>query len=56
MVFDTDFIKRAFRMSISQKSQDFDKIVADVPHRRSDSEPEVYTVRIHVENHEGKNR
>ena len=36
---------------LSQDLQDYNKIVADVPHLWSDSEPEVDTVGIYVEKH-----
>ena len=39
-----------------QKYQDYDKVVADLTHQRSDSERGVDTVGIYVENHEGRNR
>ena len=44
------------RSRFSQDFQDVDRIVADVPHLWSDSEPGEDTVGIYVENHEGKNR
>ena len=40
----------------SQKCQDFEKIVADLTHQRSDSGPEVDTVGICVENDYSRNR
>ena len=53
-----DFIKLDLisKTRFSQKSQEFDKIVAGFPHMRSDAEPEVNTVGIYVENHHSKNR
>ena len=39
-----------------QKSQEFDKIVADLHHLWCDSEHVVDTVGIYVENHEGRNQ
>ena len=38
------------RSRLSQKSQDSDKIEADIPHLRLDSEPGVDKVGIYVEN------
>ena len=44
------------RSHVSQDLQAFDKIVADVAYQWSDSEPEVDTDGIYVENHHGVNR
>ena len=44
------------RIRFSQKSQDYHKIVADLPHLRLDSKPGVDTVGIYVENHYNENR
>ena len=57
MTFDTTRLhKTCFQSLFSQKSQDYDKMVADVTHRLSDSEPEVDKVGIYVDNYQDWNR
>ena len=57
MIFDTTRFYKTWIQEVDfLKSQDFDKIVADRPHLRLDSEPGVDTVGTYVENHEGRNR
>ena len=50
MTFDNHEMSENFmsRIRFSYKSQDSDRIVADVTHQRSDSEPTVDTVGIYV--------
>ena len=43
-------MKLDFKSHFSQDSQDFDKIVVDGQHRWCDSEPEVDTLGIYIEN------
>ena len=49
-------MKLDFKRSNISRFQDIYRIVVDVRHLWSDSEPGVNTVGIHVENHEGHQR